>query len=147
MHRAGKKQAHTSASSRHAAAGYAKRKSAKLKKPQLQGSADDVYEYEPGKTRRAKVRLQLEKDELRDAGSGDSGSEDQPEDSSRKRFQPRLVGDADDEDGVAEDEDEEIDSDEAFGESDEERFAGSNFPRPKVSDGFDSESGALSSLA
>ena len=42
-------------------------------------------------------------------------------------MKPRLVGENDDDMGIAEEDDEEIDSDEAFEESDEERFAGFSF--------------------
>ena len=42
-------------------------------------------------------------------------------------MRPRLVGENDDDSGIGEDEDEEIDSDAAFEESDEDRFAGFSF--------------------
>lgn len=136
MHRAGKKPALPPSTSRRNATGYAKRKSLKPHhKPH--DSTEDVYEYVPERNRRARLNLQLERDEILGAGpsSGfrDSGSEDEGEGSSRKRLQPRLVGEENDEDGIKDDEDEEIDSDEAFDESDEERFAGFNFLSAKVS--------------
>ncbi|KAH9950956.1 Utp14-domain-containing protein [Amylocystis lapponica] len=88
------------ASSRKAAnaLGYAKRQSAKSKT--LTGSISDVYDYQPEKVRRAKVALQLEKDEL--LGAGGESEDDQGRDATRP-------------------------SDEAFEESDDERFAGFDF--------------------
>jgi U3 small nucleolar RNA-associated protein 14 len=85
----------------------------------------DVYDYEQEKIKRANVSLTLDKDEVDLAGtSGDEDDED--EDAMRRR--PRLLGENGDE-AIATDDDEEIDSDEAFEESDEERFAGFQFKR------------------
>ena len=103
---------------------YAKRQSLRSKKPS--GQIDDVYDYQPERVRRSKVKLDLGKDELVGGGSGSDGEDDdgahmQPD------AHPRLVGEAEDGEMIAEDEDEELDSDEAFEESDEERFAGFNF--------------------
>lgn len=106
-------------------AGYAKRKSLKGK---TLADASDVYEYQPEKVRRAKVKLLLEKDELQDGGKDDSDAEG----SVSRRARPRLVGEVDEDDRIGSDEDEEIDSDAAFDESDEEQFAGLNFSRSKV---------------
>lgn len=135
MHRTGKQPNFKPPSSNKNAAGYAKRKSLKGKSKAL-GSADDVYEYEPERVRRAKVKLQLGKDEALGAGPntgvGGSESEDEAEGSGGRKLHPRLVGE-DNEDVLGEDEDEEIDSDQAFDESDEERFAGFDFPSTKVS--------------
>ncbi|PIL31303.1 hypothetical protein GSI_06001 [Ganoderma sinense ZZ0214-1] len=108
------------------ALGYAKRQS--LKSKTLGPGLSDVYEYQQEKVRRAKVKPLLEKDESMRVGGAESGSEDEEGASGNRRsVRPRLVGENDDDMGIAEDEDEEIDSDEAFEESDEERFAGFSF--------------------
>ncbi|KAI9060478.1 Utp14-domain-containing protein, partial [Trametes sanguinea] len=114
------------------ALGYAKRQTLKSK-ALSPGDIGDVYEYQQEKVRRAKVKLQLEKDEILGAGGAESGSEDDEERGSKRKrdMKPRLVGENDDDDGIGEDEDEEIDSDEAFEESDEERFAGFSFSHKK----------------
>ena len=106
-------------------AGYAKRKSLKGK---ALADASDIYEYQPEKVRRGKVRLDLEKDELQGVGGDDSDGEG----SVSGRVRPRLVGENDEDDRIGSDEDEEIDSDAAFDESDEEQFAGFNFSSNKV---------------
>ncbi|KAI0347583.1 Utp14-domain-containing protein [Trametopsis cervina] len=114
------------------AVGYAKRKS--LKSKTLSESPADVYEYHTGKVRRSKIKLELGRDEVAGAGRGlgGDGSEDEGEDAVRRaRMQPRLVGENDDEDTIEDEEDEEIDSDAAFEESDEERFAGFSFSHSK----------------
>ena len=85
-----------------------------------------MSEYEQERVRRSKVKLQVDKDELLGMAHGSEDEEDGMH-SRGKATRPRLVGEKDDDDGIAEDEDEEIDSDEAFEESDEERFAGFNF--------------------
>lgn len=125
--------AHSSSQSQKSsnASGYAKRKSLKSK-TLSSGSLGDVYEYQADKVRRAKVKLQLERDEMMGAGRPeDEGSED--EDGGMGRgLHPRLLGENDDDDGLNDDEDEEIDSDEAFEESDEERYAGLTFASSKV---------------
>ncbi|KAI0687976.1 Utp14 protein-domain-containing protein [Cytidiella melzeri] len=117
------------------AVGYAKRKS--LKSHSLStGSPGDVYEYQSGKVRRGKIKMQLERDELAVLGGrndGDGSDDEDSENTTRRGAQPRLVGEDEDEGGViGEDEDEEIDSDEAFEESDEERFAGFSFSNHKL---------------
>ena len=87
----------------------------------------DVYEYQSHKARRAHVSLALDKDEAREHGAA---SDDDTDSNMRK---PRLIGeDVEDEDIPSED-DEELDSDAAFEESDEERFAGFSFPKVRFS--------------
>lgn len=87
----------------------------------------DVYEYQSHKVRRAHVLLALDKDEAREHGAA---SDDDTDSNMRK---PRLIGeDVEDEDIPSED-DEELDSDAAFEESDEERFAGFSFPKVRFS--------------
>jgi len=105
-------------SSKANAAGYATRLSRKAEKH----SISDVYEYQPGKVKRSKVALQLDRDE---ASEFRHDSDDQEE---RTVVQPRLIGETSGDERFDSEEDEEIDSDEAFEESDEERFAGFSFP-------------------
>lgn len=105
--------------------GFAKRQLQKSQKTPRFSDHADVYEYQPDKVRRSKVKLQLERDELDGVRDDPSGSEDGAD--PRGGGRPRLVGESDDEGGIGEDEDEEIDSDAAFDESDEERFAGFSF--------------------
>lgn len=130
------KQSKSFTNARSNAAGYAKRKS--LKSKPLTNPSSDVYEYQQDRVRRGKVKLQLEKDELTGNGGGNgSGSDDDDEEEggqhSAKNMRPRLVGEIDGDDQIYEDDDEELDSDGAFDESDEERFAGFDFSRGKVS--------------
>lgn len=107
------------------AAGYNKRKAAKAKSA---GGLEDVYEYQQERVRRSKVKLQLERDEE----MGGNRSDDDDDMEGKSELKPRLVGEHDD-DVIGEEEDEEIDSDAAFEESDEERFAGFSFASSKVS--------------
>lgn len=122
------KPPHRPSSAKSNAAGYAKRKAQPPRA--ARASAADVYEYQPERVRRATVQLQLEKDELRGAGRGGE-SDGEGSEAGVGRAKPRLVGE-DDEDGIAEEEDEELDSDAAFEESDEERYAGFSFASSKV---------------
>ena len=105
------------------ALGYAKRQSRKAKSGT---SVDDVYEYEPEKGRRSNVRLELDKDESKEYGIGSDGEIEDGVD--KEVLGARLIGEREDGEGIASNEDEEIDSDGAFEESDEERFA-EFFPR------------------
>lgn len=107
------------------AAGYNKRKAAKA---QSSGGLEDVYEYQQERVRRSKVKLQLEKDEEM-GGRGERSDDDEMD--GKSELKPRLVGEHDD-DVIGEEEDEEIDSDAAFEESDDERFAGFGFASSKV---------------
>ncbi|KZT73253.1 Utp14-domain-containing protein [Daedalea quercina L-15889] len=116
------------------ALGYAKRQAQKGKKPSTT-DVEDVYEYRPEKVRRAKMRLQYEREELMGAhgdGSGEEGGEDSAGHGGTE-MKPRLIGEGENDERIASDEDEDIDSDEAFDESDEERFAGFGFSRKKKS--------------
>ncbi|KAI0756427.1 Utp14 protein-domain-containing protein [Daedaleopsis nitida] len=114
------------------ALGYAKRQT--LKSKTLGSQLSDVYEYQQEKVRRAKIKPLLEKDDTAGLRGGESGSEDEEGTmGNRRERRPRLVGENDDDDGIGEDEDEEIDSDGAFEESDEEDFAGSKFSRKSTS--------------
>ena len=111
------------------ASGYAKRQERKAANKKLRSDMGDVYDYRQDKFRRANVRLQLDKDE--EVGFG-AGSEEDEEDEdgfggagSGKR--PRLIGELDEDEKIDSEDDEEIDSDAAFEESDEERYAGFDF--------------------
>ena len=83
----------------------------------------DVYEYQSHKVRRAHISLSLSKDEAREHGAA---SDDDTDSNVRK---PRLIGENVEDEDVPSDDDEELDSDAAFEESDEERFAGFSFPK------------------
>ncbi|TCD71137.1 hypothetical protein EIP91_012085 [Steccherinum ochraceum] len=118
------------------ARGYEKRQSLKAKKAAGGRKNTDVYEYQPEKERRSKVKLLLEKDEMLGARGHDSEDEDDDEDGGRGKGRkgkgkPRMLGEDEDDMEIGEDEDEEIDSDGAFDESDEERFAGFSFASQK----------------
>lgn len=76
--------------------------------------------------------MQLEKDEMQGINGGDDESDAEGSTAGHGGLRPRLVGENDDDDRIASDEDEELDSDAAFDESDEERFAGFDFSRSKV---------------
>ncbi|KAG6919847.1 hypothetical protein DXG01_015552 [Tephrocybe rancida] len=99
------------------AAGYAKRHSKKAKT--LNGLSSDVYEYAPEPTRRSKVALDLDREEAAEYGVGLDGDNE-----AREELRARLIGENGDDEMIDSEDDEEIDSDAAFEESDEERFAG-----------------------
>lgn len=113
------------------AAGYAKRHSQKSShKGKATVSFDDVYEYAPSKVRRAKIGLELDREEATDrhnyasddgidlGGMGQEG---------REGLRARLLGENADDEKVDSEDDEEIESDDAFEESDEEKYAGFDF--------------------
>ncbi|PFH47591.1 hypothetical protein AMATHDRAFT_181790 [Amanita thiersii Skay4041] len=104
------------------AIGYQKRLSQKAKAGLTSRSIDDVYEYQPVKSRRANVRLDLDRDEAREYGIGPGGEIGDNVD--REGLRAKLFGEVEDDEKVASEDDEEIDSDGAFEESDEDRFAG-----------------------
>ncbi|THH10407.1 hypothetical protein EW145_g1352 [Phellinidium pouzarii] len=109
------------------AAGFAKRRAHTAKAAE----DADVYDYHPGKSRRANVSLALDDDESRGAGYDDGEDGDEGEDEDRTKRMPRLVGEGEEDERIGSDEDEEIDSDAAFDESDEERFAEFSFKEKK----------------
>ena len=94
-------------------AGYEKRLARKAKPT----STLDLYEHIPEKTRRARVGLDLGRDEEFELPN--EGDEEK-----REELRARLIGENEDDEEIASDDDEEIDSDAAFEETDEERFAG-----------------------
>ncbi|KAG2144709.1 Utp14 protein-domain-containing protein [Suillus bovinus] len=116
------------------ASGYAKRQSQKSsnKGKATVSFADvyDSYEYAPSKVRRAKIGLELDREEATDrhnyasddgidlGGMGQEG---------REGLRARLLGENADDERVDSGDDEEIESDNAFEESDEEKFAGFDF--------------------
>lgn len=90
------------------------------KRKREEGEEGDVYEYAPAKHRRAGVKLSLDREEAMGGGksSGDEGETDY-------RALAKRIADVNEEGGQIESgDDEEIESDGAFEESDEERFAG-----------------------
>jgi len=107
------------------ATGYAKRRSLKTK---TLAGLSDVYEYAPDpKIRRSKVALDIGRDEAAEIGLGRGGVRDDDEgnsDGEDMRNKARLIGEGD---TIDSGDDEDIDSDAAFEESDEERFAGFSF--------------------
>ncbi|KAJ3885140.1 Utp14-domain-containing protein [Lentinula edodes] len=102
-----------------AVSGYAKRHERKAAKSA--GRFEDVYEYAPEKVRRAKIALDLDRDEEMDAGPFGNGGADDMEDI---RMKARLIGENDEDEKIGSEDDEEIDSDAAFDDDDDERFAG-----------------------
>lgn len=98
--------------------GYAKRQA--RKSTSIHGLSSDVYEYAPEMSRRSKVTLDLNQDEAAEYRVGIDGGNDED----REEVRARLIGENSENERVGSEDDEEIDSDAAFEESDEERFAG-----------------------
>ncbi|RDB24478.1 Uncharacterized protein C57A7.06 [Hypsizygus marmoreus] len=98
------------------AAGYAKRHSKKA----AFGLSTDVYEYAPEASRRSKVTLDLDREEAAEYGVGIDGDNDE----GREELMARLIGENGEDEMIDSGDDEEVDSDAAFEESDEDRFAG-----------------------
>jgi hypothetical protein len=116
------------------ATGYAKRQSLKAK---TLAGLSDVYEYAPdSKTRRSKVTLEIGRDEAAEIGLGRGGgeSDDEAMDGEDMRMKARLIGEGD---VIDSEDDEDIDSDAAFEESDEERFGGFSFNHQVCRSNFD----------
>ncbi|KAG8960552.1 hypothetical protein FRC03_006414 [Tulasnella sp. 419] len=105
------------------AIGYAKRQERKNKN---KIGLSDIYEYaEEGSSKRSKVEMGFTREELADMGRVASGSEDGDGDDDKIA---RLGGNMNEDAMVLSEDDEEIESDDAFeGESDEERFSGFKF--------------------
>ncbi|KIM35627.1 hypothetical protein M413DRAFT_449671 [Hebeloma cylindrosporum] len=99
-------------------AGYEKRKAQKAKSAPT--TTSDLYEHIQEKSRRSKVTLDLDRDEAMEYGVGIDGANEEE----REELRARLIGEGMDDEEIASEDDEEIDSDAAFEESDEERFAG-----------------------
>lgn len=123
----------TSSSSRKAnAEGFAKRQSRKASNPSGPTFSGDIYEHiqHTGRRSRTNVSTRLAKDEAEEFGvRGSDDGDSEGEDNLREGLtRARLVG----EEGVDSGDDEEIDSDEAFGEEDEERFSGFKFASDQV---------------
>jgi U3 small nucleolar RNA-associated protein 14 len=109
--------------------GFAKRQASKAKGP----AVSDVYEFQEQKQRRSRtsVDTRLGHNELAELGPVHrNGSEEEEED--KKELRARLIGENDENEVLGSDEDEEIDSDAAFEEEDDDRYAGFNFPTSKV---------------
>ena len=99
-----------------------KRRANRLRK----SAQSDVYEYQSHKVRRAHISLSLDKDEAHEHGAA---SDDDTDSNVRK---PRLIGENVEDEDILPEDDEELDSDAAFEESDEERFAGFSFPKVRL---------------
>jgi U3 small nucleolar RNA-associated protein 14 len=95
-----------------------KRRSNRFRNP----ARSDVYEYQSHKVRRAHIPLSLDKDEAHEHGAA---SDDDFAADTRK---PRLIGENVEDEDIPSEDDEELDSDAAFEDTDEERFAGFSFP-------------------
>lgn len=98
--------------------GYAKRLARKKAKAEV--SSADIYELIQEKTKRSNVRLDLGHDEVREVDV----VYDEPTEDQNEVKRARLIGENVDDEEIPSEDDEEIDSDGAFEESDEERFAG-----------------------
>ncbi|PPQ94586.1 hypothetical protein CVT25_011899 [Psilocybe cyanescens] len=98
-------------------AGYEKRLARKGKSTAT--STMDLYEHIQQKERRSKVGLDVDRNEDYETAGIDGIDEDE-----REELRARLIGENQDDEEIASGDDEEIDSDAAFEESDEERFAG-----------------------
>ncbi|KAI9454907.1 Utp14-domain-containing protein [Lactarius psammicola] len=85
----------------------------------------DVYEYQSQKVRRANIPLSLDKEEANEHGFDSDG------DLVANVRKPRLIGESVEDEEIPSEDDEELDSDAAFEESDEERFAGFSFPKSR----------------
>ncbi|KAH9056940.1 Utp14-domain-containing protein [Lactarius vividus] len=85
----------------------------------------DVYEYQSQKVRRANVPLSLDKEEANEHGFDSDG------DLVANIRKPRLIGESVEDEEIPSEDDEELDSDAAFEDSDEERFAGFSFPKSR----------------
>lgn len=98
------------------AAGYEKRVA---QRAQRGTSTTDIYEHLPEKNRRSHVTADLDREEALGYGNLDEASEEQ-----RQNLRARLIGENDDDEEIGSEDDEELDSDAAFEESDEEKFTG-----------------------
>ncbi|TFY71054.1 hypothetical protein EVG20_g1958 [Dentipellis fragilis] len=99
------------------AVGYQKRLARKGKS---QGPVSDVYEFQSKKVRRENVQQTLDRDEEDQHGASD-------DDIDRQALRARLIGETVDNEQIDPDDDEELDSDAAFEESDDDQFAGFTF--------------------
>jgi U3 small nucleolar RNA-associated protein 14 len=103
------------------AAGYLKRHA---RKSLPSKNVSDVYEFEPENNRRSKISLDVGADEARNLAQ--DGSDEDEEDG---RLKARLVGEQGDNDRIDSEDDEDVDSDAAFDESDDEKYAGHRLSR------------------
>ncbi|KAF8911605.1 Utp14 protein-domain-containing protein [Gymnopilus junonius] len=114
-----KKSAKSLGKQRAAAAqlGYEKRQARKAKSA---SSTLDLYEHvqEKSKRDRSKVGLEIDRDEAFDYAVALDGVNEEE----RENLRARLIGEFEDDEEIPSEDDEELDSDAAFDESDEERF-------------------------
>jgi U3 small nucleolar RNA-associated protein 14 len=106
------------------ALGFSKRRS-RLSKASTKLS--DVYEFQNEKVRRSGVALALGRDDI--AGVERQNNSDNEEEWKDPSKGARLIGENEDNEMIDSEDDEDIDSDAAFGDSDEETFAGYGFSR------------------
>lgn len=111
------------------AIGFAKRQARKVKVSSSSANPTDVYEYQAEKNKRANVSLSLAKDEKLAFNVDDEDEEGDVSERMRGMRRPRLIGEISDDDVIPSDDDEDIDSDNAFEEGDDERFAGFGFSK------------------
>ncbi|GJJ15677.1 hypothetical protein Clacol_009955 [Clathrus columnatus] len=116
---------HTKSVAEHNASGFAKRR-AKPKKNSPK-SLDDVYEYSATKNRRSAVKLVHDKEEFIGIERDNEDHDNSGLNIEAIRSQILDLGDTNA--VINSDEDEEIDSDVAFEESDNEQYAGFSFPQ------------------
>lgn len=103
-----------------AANGYAKRHARKIASSDARTEEGEVYEYAPEKVRRSKIAMDLDREEEMDFGAGGENDMDMED----FRMKARLIGENEENEKIDSDDDEEIDSDAAFDDEDDERFAG-----------------------
>jgi len=104
------------------AVGYAQRQQ---RKAQGKDGSADIYEYSHTGVKRSNISLSLTRDETQDMKLGEDSDSDDPADEARIA---QIRTNMDEEGIVRSEDDEEIESDDAFdGGSDEERFANFKF--------------------
>lgn len=103
-----------------AANGYAKRHARKIASSDARNEEGEVYEYAPEKVRRSKIAMDFDREEEIDFGAGGENDMDMED----FRMKARLIGENEENEKIDSDDDEEIDSDAAFDDEDDERFAG-----------------------
>lgn len=118
---------HSNSVAQHNANGFAKRRANTKKSGPT--SLDDVYEYTTSKNKRAAVKLTHDRVEL--VGLDHNNEDNEMSGVNIQAIRSRILNLEDADDVINSDEDEEIDSDAAFEESDAEEFAGFSFAKSK----------------
>lgn len=112
---------------KHDASGFAKRHANAKKKKNVPESTDDVYEYTASKNKRAAVKLSHDKEEL--DGLDHHNGDNEMSGVNMQAIRSRILDLGDTELVINSEEDEEIDSDGAFEENDDEEYVGFSFPK------------------